>query len=505
VTGPCTPATDVKDAILKLISLAREVDAERKDHARQRFDAMLNSNFVEADIQNKMALADDSRVNALLTQALSMTAAAYHVGPTAASGTVVAPKDPLGLGGWSAGIHSDWNPQVLFDDNDSHQMFSTKNEVHYGGGRLNPEQIAGVTYADGTVKILAQNLFDAQQRGNPGEIAAILDHEAQHFNDLMTRGFSSKEECEMRAYAAEGRDAGAFELTPSQVGTILDREAAYEAAFKAGLKNGHLTSYFPAYNEELSLADQFITAQKKLRDFDVISREITRNAADQRLSQSGGPAAVTAAAVKQCGFEPHFVPHSASGPDAANLYFFGYATPSNADAYYQFPSAKSMDALRVSLMLARTCSDMRWGRSFRLPERVDSPCNDGLAILNDHADDPAFFDSVGAAVSSIDSLSGMVPSHTTDYRDECVTDKLRSLRFPADEAQYRRLFEPMAQQNIKKNRERDEADRRWNEDQSRDHIGDGGRPTPPPRRRQQPLNCHWVTDSVSRHQVLWCD
>jgi hypothetical protein len=138
--------------------------------------------------------------------------------------------------------------------------------------------------------------------------------------------------------------------------------------------------------------------------------------------------ALTSQEVSRCGFAPVF----------ANKAFAGYrpttslaTTPQN----YLFPTAATINELKVSLMLARTCNDVITNHA----ERVDPPCNDGLDLINLHAKDAAFLGAVGARVNG--------------RPDQCVQFLIGHLTAPATFPKYANLLDSTVSKNKKMNAE----------------------------------------------------
>ena len=149
---------------------------------------------------------------------------------------------------------------------------------------------------------------------------------------------------------------------------------------------------------------------------------------------AGSPAQIqqgrelTSEEVSRCGFTPVF----------ANKAFAGYRptsslaqTPQN----YIFPSAATINELKVSLMLARTCSDVITNHA----ERVEPPCNDGLGLINLHAKDAAFLGAVGARVNG--------------RPDQCVQFMIGHLTAPVTFPKYASLLDATISRNKKMNAE----------------------------------------------------
>ena len=153
---------------------------------------------------------------------------------------------------------------------------------------------------------------------------------------------------------------------------------------------------------------------------------------------AGGTAAIqqgselTSQEASRCGFEPVF----------ANKTFVGYRlmtsrqrTPLN----YIFPTAATIDELKVSMMLSRTCNDV----TMNYAERVDPPCNDGLDLINLHSKDAAFLGAVGARVNGrpdkcVQSLIGHLTAPVTfqKYADLLDATTSRNKKTAADFREY---------------------------------------------------------------------
>jgi hypothetical protein len=163
-----------------------------------------------------------------------------------------------------------------------------------------------------------------------------------------------------------------------------------------------------------------------------------RGAQSSSASVPGQPAGRTAAVqqgreltseeVSRCGFAPVF----------ANKTFAGYRPTTSlapAPQTYIFPSAATINELKVSLMLARTCSDVITNHA----EHVDAPCNDGLGLINLHAKDAAFLGAVGARVNG--------------RPDQCVQYLIGHMTAPVTFPKYAGLLDATISRNKKMNAE----------------------------------------------------
>ena len=137
---------------------------------------------------------------------------------------------------------------------------------------------------------------------------------------------------------------------------------------------------------------------------------------------------LTAQEVRRCGFAPSF----------KNGVFAGYhpalstaATPPN----YTFPHAATINELKLSLMLARTCNDVIAERA----ESVAPLCNDALALVNEHAKDAAFLGAIGPLVDG--------------KPDQCVQFLTAHMTAPMNFNKLAALLEPTIKRNKAMNAE----------------------------------------------------
>ena len=466
--GPCTPSQAQKDEILKLIERARQKYDDRNGAATERNEAYARRDFIATEEKQQKVLDYDEEMNSLLAQALAKTMEYYHVGPTATEGNVVSPKrDPQDRGDWSAGINAHWKPEIIFADSDVHQMYGPKEGPHYGGGPLDPNAIAGMTYPDGTVKIMAQNLFDAEAHSNSGEIAAIIDHEAQHFNDLLTSGFSSMEECEMRAYAAELRDADIFELTDEQkngANGIRARRDHYESAFKAGIQNGNLSSYFPDENAERDLSIQYDKAQDELRKFNAKMDEVHRFADEQRIETA--KAQVLADAINVIHgywFEPDY-------RENGNV-FIGFRNVTNGwPSRYTITHEMTLDQLTVGVTFARTCLGITvLGRSPK--SAIVLYTSRAIAITDRHWNDPGFKED--AQLSVLPEEQARCMNYLHDHWTAPMTEGYLERILVRARVEYQKAVDDQWRQDERERREREDGER-----ERRHRNGGSGRTNP---------------------------
>ena len=265
--------------------------------------------------------------------------------------------------------------------------------------------------------------------------------------------------------------------------------------------------------EQVDLEDTYQFAKKLVEDDAKRERaeaDRKRNEASDRQAAFNRAVAMTNRSLKQCGFTPHFELRADSDPGSNKLDMTGYDADVTRSVQYNFPAATTMEEFKVSLMIARTCADVEAGAlsaSHGMPEHVDPPCNDGLDILNAHADDPAFLDAIAAQSTMIQGWTGGVPTNVSTRDFTCVARTVRKLRLPVNEEQYKHVFAPVIERNVRWNKAAGQAEKRrqaildWNREQEASNPG----PAPIRRSTPQPGPCHWITNSLDGSKVLWCD
>src|SRR6185312_1785318 len=307
----------------------------------------------------------------------------------------------------------------------------------------------GNTYPDGEVVIPYQTFLDAYVSKSPGIVASILYHEGLHFSRLISGGWTNHEHEEALAYSAAVSHLDAFDLPQEWIDVNTSALASNQNAENSGQKTGYSIS--PAEEkaikgsvdtQEAAETDLGAYYQKLKADVQTAAAEQARRQADRDAAAARTAKVTTAEAVAQCGFEP------VREPSGGMLRFLGFkSTDANGLHLYNFPSAKTMDELKVILMLARTCAAVTTGRT----DHVDAPCNAGIDILNQHQNDSAFLGSVAAQVTVRSPISDSdLPDQTYAY--PCVADKLALIRFPLDANQYKGLFQREAEINGRLNK-----------------------------------------------------
>lgn len=502
---PCTPdpgdATDTaKDAILTAIrdamSMQRQVNETESAYLHVRGNAAISA-------ADRLKSFEEYRAkkmgqDRLYKDAITKTLALYHIQPDGGEPMPVAESPDPNLK-WTKGISAHWDPQATDSGPGVKLGVELKNkikgETHYQGrvhmDTEGKDGIFALTLIDGRVLVLKGTFNRMLQREppDPGLLASVLYHESRHFTRLSHEskehpgryvGWTMPDKEEVYAYDAEIKMAPVFGLSDDEVEDLKSISQGYADK----LKSKTPTSYHVDPEDERKWKEYYEKTQVNLEaEYAKLQAEVAverqrqeqqvAEDAERRRRERERAVVTTAAVVKECGFEPHFE-RRASGE---NFDFIGYQTAPNRSDIYSFPRAATINQLKVSLMLARTCSDVNVGGR-TMPESVAPPCNDGLEILNAHAGDVAFLDGIRGEVTIIRAVIFGVPQMDR-YVDVCIEEAVKAFRFPLDFDHYRRIFDSQIKRNVKLNRERAKAEKKreeiekWNREHGSTHDREG--------------------------------
>lgn len=340
---------------------------------------------------------------------LAETAKAYNVGPRNPAGNVALPKDPLGRGEWAAGLPAVWAPRVRYELNEVRQIIAPDNSVHYADGTVDPRTSAGMTYPDGEVRVLAQNLRNAFDRGNPGLIAYILHHEARHFDDVVTHGQGGRAQDELRAYTDSVQDADIFELAPEDVKKLT----ALKDENMALAKSGTPTSFFPDAQQEMDLAMAYDQAQRELKIYHRRREDIRRlgvEARNNRLAREARAQVMAEykAAAAGCGLTPMMTQGDKT---------VGFKAGESANVYFTEPV--TLAQAKAGMLMTRAC----WAGE--MDQIEDQSCTDAFETMRAGWTDVGFKHGLelDADAGNIDGCLRAIRENTDPPKDKRALNK----------------------------------------------------------------------------------
>lgn len=284
-TDICTPDSGKKQAILDAIR-----DAGKKELARQAaFDdwrkASTNRETLDAMERVKRF---DKEMKDDYKEAIDLTQQAYHISLPKTEGPIVKPHYPEGLGDWSIGIQATWNPTFSEKEEPFLHAKGNDGEYHHMGGKI-PKDTGGATYPDGSVLIMKNILDNALAAGNPGYLAYIIHHEANHFGELLSRGWDSYEENEARTYQKSIAASETFELDKIVIGkngeTAKDMVKGQFQENAKALAAGRRTSLYPDAQAEEKNRQGFIDQKKVNENFEKMLIQLRNDVAEEERRQ----------------------------------------------------------------------------------------------------------------------------------------------------------------------------------------------------------------------------
>lgn len=209
-TSPCMPSAAEQAALMTIIGTAVEQRqaweaAKKKEHdLRQSIWERHSLNYPEWRKAYELMEANEKVMRATFARVLRETQRVYGVDPKMKSGTV--------QGGHLVGQSALWKP-VIKTESSLYMVPRAGKPTVYLKYSHDPDQ-AGGTLDDGQVVISYEALLRAQVNGTPAILAAVIDHEGDHFDKLVGEkgGWNAYDSVEASAYARELETADAIGL-----------------------------------------------------------------------------------------------------------------------------------------------------------------------------------------------------------------------------------------------------------------------------------------------------
>lgn len=243
---PCTPDAAVKKSLVDKISEVTQMKSDVDSAGREWSIAQKGENKeVELLAYEKYAQkAAELQIAADLL--LESIGDSYGAAPAHKSGAARRPSTSAKDTRWMEGLKAQWKPKLSFSDFDF-RSYKTKDGIHYAA--VNTVSAAGHTLPDGEVVISYQLLIDAVVDGNPGVVAQALYHEGNHFSNLISTGWSYREDEEASAYSSDILVQDTFELSQSWRDVQYDNLSVNQSV----AANRKTTAYSSTRKEQLAI------------------------------------------------------------------------------------------------------------------------------------------------------------------------------------------------------------------------------------------------------------
>lgn len=285
--GLCTPLSDKKDEISEAVTSGVMAFNQILALRIQRDEARAARDKVKLYRATREMVAQQEEMNDDFNRAIQLTLTSYHIRPEAGD-KVARPRDPLGRGQWTEGLQATWNPIFLNEISgrkEGVRVVGSDGSVHFLGGPKDLDKEGGGTYPNGRTVILIETFKEIYQSGNVGQLAYILHHEANHFSQLVGRGWDNYDEGELRAYKASQAAADVFELDAAFRKKVIEAKIREHSANLA--RKNVLRTNFPSAQEEQNYEMAMEKQERLDKKFDEDFSQLERDVADiERAKQN---------------------------------------------------------------------------------------------------------------------------------------------------------------------------------------------------------------------------
>ncbi|MCR4294303.1 MAG: hypothetical protein NUW21_02120 [Elusimicrobia bacterium] len=278
-----TPTEDAKAPILKAV---RDGMAARD----AMHDAMLERDSVSDDPEIALlhwtaARTAQSKMKSDFDLAIRLTQDAYRLKPQTPS----APRavKPLSAdGAWAAGLSAPWAPE--FGPPGHREIRGMDGWLHYVSvdpkDAPTPDDVFAFTDPDGKVTIMP-SLFERIIRYNePGLLASAIHHEGVHYSELISTGWDTHEQMELRADRESLAMVDVFMsgLSSKIRGEVKDGLRKRIAEAEALVGSGNTRSPFPDAEQEKRFEEKFRRQERRGLEYDDLVRRVERLRRDRR-------------------------------------------------------------------------------------------------------------------------------------------------------------------------------------------------------------------------------
>ncbi len=360
--GACTADAVQKTEIMDAIQAGFAAEKKMLEASGRREMAKAKFQKEETLAETEEVLKREREMRDQFSLAIELTEKYYRLNPGKPMNPTIRPKDPKGLGEWAGGLTVRWKPEFQYGTEDYREIQGSDGLTHYLGGKWDLQETASGTYPDGTVVILRKVFAAAREDRSPGILAASIHHEAQHFEELITRGWDNYEEGELRTYQKSLAAGDVFELSRAQIGKIEEKISKRSGELAAGKRS----SLFPSAQGEKENREKFLERKENDREFfERLSRLKQEVAEDHRRRQQDREAQERAEAERAKEETAAIVAFRLLVAEFGFVvYEFGPGWVDLRDTHFPWPNLKfhrfhfkTFGEARAALFLARSCID----------------------------------------------------------------------------------------------------------------------------------------------------
>lgn len=285
VSAPAV-AADGKSAILEAIDAG--VKAQLK--ARAAFDGRDASTDDETRLIYWTAAREArGKAKSSYDLAIRLTQTEYAVKVPAPQDDPIAaaPKSPDGA--WAAGLSAPQSVEFSFPA--YRAIKGSDGALHYLSDNIGDngrEDALAFTDPDGRTLLFTDVMGHVADQRDPGVLALTLHHENVHYRELITTGWDSYEEMEIRAYTASLNVVDTFiPATYSDFRTVLkDSMSSVIADFTERVRTGNVRSPFPSPEQERYNREAFEKQEAEEKEYAALVQRVDRTRREQRERQA---------------------------------------------------------------------------------------------------------------------------------------------------------------------------------------------------------------------------
>lgn len=191
-------------------------------------------------------------------------------------------------GAWAAGLSAPWAPE--FGTPAYREIRGTDGWLHYVSvdpkDAPTPDDVSAFTDPDGKVTVLPSLLERIIHNNEPGLLASALHHEGVHYTELITTGWDTHEQMELRADRASLAMVDVFMPgLPAKIREeVKDGLRKRIADAEALVGSGDTRSPFPSPTQEADFERKFRGQERRELEYHDLVRRVERLQRDRRES-----------------------------------------------------------------------------------------------------------------------------------------------------------------------------------------------------------------------------
>jgi hypothetical protein len=228
------------------------------------------------------------RMETAYDRAIKLTNDAYDLStPPTTDPKVAPPSSPDG--GWAAGLPAPRS--VTFMPPNYRAIKDSGGSLHYISD--NPadngeDGTMALTDPDGQTTLFSQVMEIAAETREPGVLALTLDHENRHYRELITTGWDTHEQMEIRAFTETLNMVDSFipESNPDLREAIKISIAGVIAANDAALRAGNIHSPFPSKEQERYNREAFEKQEADEHEYKSLTQRVGQLRRERRQRQA---------------------------------------------------------------------------------------------------------------------------------------------------------------------------------------------------------------------------